>query len=77
MWKNLIPQPLVVDKNWEGYLGYRDPPKEQGHSPTPGPQPRVPVQEREVPITLAVKTQPSADCLVANARCSGSEHRQG
>ena len=41
MWGRLVPHPHVADKNWEGYLGYGDPPLRskgsQPHTRTPSP----------------------------------------
>ena len=52
------PTPHVADKNWEEYLGCRGPPEEGGvPAPYQASQPRVPVPEREVPISPGCENQ--------------------
>lgn len=58
MWNRLVPYPCVVVKNWEGYLGCRVPPEEQGiPAPHQAPQARVPVPGSEVFTNFGCENQ--------------------
>ena len=55
---SLGPHPHEADKGQEGYFSFRAALEEQGvPAPHEGPQPRVPVPVREVPLTYGCKNQ--------------------